>query len=116
MAPLEERVTRAAAEMNFVFPFLIDATQNVAKAFQAACTPDFFLYDRNRKLAYRGRFDDSRPDNDVPVTGDQLRAALDAVLAGSPASKNQKPSVGCNIKWRPGNEPAYYREKPKQSA
>jgi len=116
MAPLEGRVTRAAAEMNFVFPFLIDATQNVAKAFQAACTPDFFLYDRNRKLAYRGRFDDSRPDNDVPVTGDQLRAALDAVLAGSPASKNQKPSVGCNIKWRPGNEPAYYREKPKQSA
>jgi len=111
-----EHMARAAAEMNFVFPFLIDATQNVAKAFQAACTPDFFLYDRNRKLAYRGRFDDSRPDNDVPVTGDQLRAALDAVLAGSPASKNQKPSVGCNIKWRPGNEPAYYREKPKQSA
>ena len=74
--------------------------------------PDsIFLYDKNRNLVYRGRFDDSRPDNDTPVTGDQLRAAMEAVLAGRPVSKNQKPSVGCNIKWKPGNEPAYFLAK-----
>jgi peroxiredoxin len=112
-----ERVARAAGEMNFAFPFLIDASQEVAKAYQAACTPDFFLYDQDRKLAYRGRFDDSRPDNDVPVTGDQLRAAIEAILTGddSPA-ENQKPSVGCNIKWRPGNEPDYFLDWQKRSA
>ena len=105
------QMARAAKVMEFPFPFLVDTTQDVAKSFQAACTPDFFLYDKSRNLVYRGRFDDSRPDNDTPVTGDQLRAAMEAVLAGRPVSKNQKPSVGCNIKWKPGNEPAYFLAK-----
>jgi peroxiredoxin len=109
-------MSRAITEMNFVFPYLIDDTQEVARAFQAACTPDFFLYDRDRRLAYRGRFDDSQPNSDIPVTGERLRAALDAVLAGNPAPAEQKPGVGCNIKWKPGNEPAYVRADRKQPA
>ncbi len=96
-----------ARELGFRFPYLYDETQAVAKAFQAACTPDFFVYDRARTLVYRGQMDDSRPGNGRPVTGDDLRRALDAALAGEPPLPNQKPSVGCNIKWRPGNEPAY---------
>ena len=78
-----------------------------AKAYRAACTPDFFVYDRTHRLVYRGQLDDSRPKNDLPVTGRDLRAALDAVLAGKPAPEPQRPSIGCNIKWKPGNEPDY---------
>ncbi|OYT73857.1 MAG: thioredoxin family protein [Chloracidobacterium sp. CP2_5A] len=96
-----------ARELGFQFPYAYDETQEVAKAFQAACTPDFFVYDRERKLVYRGQMDDSRPGNGRPVTGDDLRRALDAALAGEPPLADQKPSVGCNIKWRPGNAPAY---------
>ncbi len=84
----------------FDFPFLFDADQSVAKAFHAACTPDFFLFDDERKLVYRGQFDDSRPDNPLPVTGDSLRAALAALLAGLTPDPDQKPSVGCNMKWK----------------
>jgi len=84
----------------FDFPFLFDEDQAVAKAYHAACTPDFFLFDGDRKLVYRGQFDDSRPDNHLPVTGESLREALDALLAGQPPVANQKPSVGCNIKWK----------------
>jgi thiol-disulfide isomerase/thioredoxin len=90
------------------FPFLFDETQEVAKMYKAACTPDFFLFDGTSKLVYRGQLDDSRPGNNLPVTGSDLRFALDAVLAGAPIPQPQKPSIGCNIKWRPGNEPAYY--------
>jgi hypothetical protein len=87
------------------FSFLLDETQEVAKRFGAACTPDFFLFDADRCLAYRGQLDDSRPGSGRPVTGRDLRAALEAVLAGEPVPEDQKPSIGCNIKWRPGNEP-----------
>ncbi len=90
------------------FPLLYDETQEVAKAYHAACTPDFFLFDRARKLVYRGQLDESRPGNRKPLTGADLRAAIDAVLAHRPVSQNQKPSIGCNIKWKPGNEPAYF--------
>ena len=92
----------------YTFPYLIDKTQEVAKAYRAACTPDFFLFDKDRKLAYRGQMDSSRPGNNLPVTGKDLREALDAVLQGQPAPPLQRPSLGCNIKWRPGNEPEYF--------
>lgn len=91
----------------YIFPYLYDESQAVAKAYRAACTPDIFLFDKNLKLVYRGQFDDSRPKNGLPVTGKDLRAALDAVLAGKPAAEDQKASMGCNIKWKPGNEPDY---------
>lgn len=91
----------------FAFPYLVDESQAVAKAYRAACTPDFFLFDAARKLVYRGQFDGSRPGNAVPVTGADLRAAADAVLAGRAAAADQKPSLGCNIKWKPGAEPEY---------
>jgi peroxiredoxin len=94
-----------AVEAGYTFPYLFDETQEVAKAYTAACTPDFFLFDRERRLAYRGQFDSSRPRNAVPVTGEDLRAAIDAVLEGREVSGDQRPSVGCGIKWRPGNEP-----------
>ena len=97
-----------AAELGFAFPFCYDESQAVARAYTAACTPDFFLFDGARRLAYRGQLDDSRPDSGIPVTGRDLRAALDAALAGRPANADQKPSLGCNIKWRPGNEPGYF--------
>jgi peroxiredoxin len=96
-----------AREAGYVFPYLFDETQEVAKAYTAACTPDFFLFDAERRLAYRGQFDPSRPGNGVPVTGRDLRAAIDAVLADGPVPQDQRPSVGCTIKWRPGNEPPY---------
>ena len=96
-----------AAELRYDFPYLLDETQAVAHAYRAACTPDFFLFDADRRLAYRGQFDDSRPGDGQPVTGADLRAATDAVLAGRPPGASQKPSVGCNIKWKPGNAPAY---------
>ena len=92
----------------YIFPYLYDETQAVAKAYRAACTPDIFLFDGNRKLVYRGQMDDSRPGNGIPVTGKDLRAALDAVLAGKPVPPNQKASIGCNIKWKSGNEPDYF--------
>lgn len=95
-----------AARAGFTFPYLLDETQEVAKAYRAACTPDFFLYDEGLRLVYRGQFDDSRPGNDVPVTGASLRAAVDAVLAGEPVGADQRPSIGCGIKWKPGNAPA----------
>ncbi len=92
----------------YTFPYLYDETQAVAKAYRAACTPDFYVFDQQRKLVYRGQMDSSRPGSDLPVTGEDLRAALDAVLAKRPVSTSQKPSIGCNIKWQPGNEPDYF--------
>ena len=92
----------------WTFPFLFDESQEVARAFRAACTPDFFVFDRDRRLVYRGQLDDSRPKKDVPVTGRDLRAALDAVVSGKPVPADQTPSIGCNIKWKAGNEPEYF--------
>lgn len=92
----------------YTFPYLYDETQQVAKAYRAACTPDFFLFDKDRKLVYRGQLDASRPGNNVEVTGKDLRAALDTVLAGRPVPEDQTPSIGCNIKWKAGNEPDYF--------
>ena len=97
-----------AEELGFRFPFLYDDSQDVAKAYTAACTPDFFVFDENRKLVYRGQLDGSRPGNDVPVSGKDLRSALDAVLADEPVNPDQRPSLGCNIKWKGGNEPDYF--------
>jgi len=96
-----------ASALGFAFPYCYDETQALARAYRAACTPDFFLFDAARKLAYRGQMDGSRPKNDVPVTGSDLRAAIDAVLAGRAVSAMQRPSIGCNIKWKPGNDPGY---------
>ena len=92
----------------FSFPLLYDESQEVAKDYTAACTPDLFLFNRERKLVYRGQLDDSRPGNGKPVNGKDLRAAIDAVLAGKPVSQDQRPATGCNIKWKPGNEPDYF--------
>lgn len=100
-----EGLARDAADARYVFPYLFDESQEVAKAYTAACTPDFFLFDRDRGLVYRGQLDDSRPGNGKPVDGHDLRAAIDAVLAGTPVDEGQRPSVGCSIKWREGNEP-----------
>ena len=102
-----QKMVEEVAAAGYTFPYLFDETQEVAKAYQAACTPDFFVFDRDQRLVYRGQMDDSRPDSGIQVTGKDLRAALDAVLAGQPALENQKPSMGCNIKWKPGNEPDY---------
>ena len=98
-----------AKEVGFSFPYLYDETQSMAKAYRAACTPDFFLFDEKRRLAYRGQFADSRPGNGKPVTGKDLRAALNLVLDGKPPSSDQRPSAGCNIKWKAGNEPDYFK-------
>ena len=103
-----ENLKAMAETLNFNFPYCFDETQEVAKAYTAACTPDFFVFDGDRKLVYRGQLDDSRPGNDTPVTGKDLRAAIDTVLAGQSVSPEQKPSIGCNIKWTPGNEPEYF--------
>lgn len=92
----------------YTFPYLYDESQAVAKAYRAACTPDFYLFDKDQRLVYRGQLDDSRPGNGVPVTGRDLRMALDSVLAGKAVPAAQKPSIGCNIKWKPGNEPDYF--------
>jgi peroxiredoxin len=100
-----EAMAEEVRRYGYMFPYLVDATQEVAKAYRAACTPDFFLFDRDRRLTYRGQFDDSRPRNGQPVTGTDLLAAAEAVLAGRPAPEPQHSSMGCNIKWRPGNEP-----------
>ncbi len=101
------RLKEMAEELGWKFPYCYDESQAVAKAFTAACTPDFFVFDRQRRLAYRGQLDASRPGNGKPVTGQDLRAALDAVLADQPVPIQQRPSAGCNIKWKPGNEPTY---------
>ncbi len=100
-----QKMAEEAAARGYTFPYLFDGTQDIAHAYQAACTPDFFVYDRERRLFYRGQLDNSRPKSDAPVTGADLRAALDAVLEGRAAPDNQIPSMGCNIKWKPGNEP-----------
>jgi len=102
---------KEAQEVGYTFRYFFDDTQDVAKAFHAACTPDFFLFDTQQRLVYRGQFDDSRPKSDIPVTGKDLRAAVDALLAGQPISPVQRPSLGCNIKWTKGNEPAYYASR-----
>ncbi len=104
-----EKLKHMAQTLGFRFPYCHDEHQAAAQAYTAACTPDFFLFDAQRKLVYRGQMDDSRPGNGKPVTGKDLREALDAVLAGRPVSADQKPSIGCNIKWKKGNEPAYYK-------
>ena len=97
-----------AERLGFSFPYCYDESQEVARAYRAACTPDLYLFDADRKLVYRGQLDDSRPGNDLPVTGADLRAALDAALAGEAIPAEQRPSIGCNIKWKSGNEPDYY--------
>jgi len=101
------RLREMALRLGFTFPFCVDETQDVAKAYRAACTPDFYLFDKGRRLVYRGQLDESRPGNNKPVTGQDLRAAIDALLAGKAVSSNQKASIGCSIKWKPGNEPSY---------
>jgi thiol-disulfide isomerase/thioredoxin len=103
-----EAMKAERADAGYAFPYLYDASQSTAKAYRAACTPDFFLFDAGRRLAYRGQFDASRPGNAVPVTGADLRGAIDALLAGRPVGEPQVPSIGCNIKWKPGNEPEWF--------
>lgn len=95
-----EKMRAVATQLGYPFPYLYDETQTVAKAYDAACTPDFFIFDKDLKSVYRGQLDDSRPGNSIPVTGGDIRAALDAILAGKPISEQQKPSIGCNIKWK----------------
>ena len=102
-----EMMVKLANEAVFSFPYLYDETQEVAKSYHASCTPDFFLFDGEMKLVYRGQMDDSRPGNNIPVTGVDLTAAIEAVIAGSEVNPEQKPSMGCNIKWKPGNQPSY---------
>ncbi|HUX10036.1 MAG TPA: thioredoxin family protein [Terriglobia bacterium] len=104
-----EKMAELSRTLGFTFPYLYDESQQVAKAYGAACTPDFYLFDRDGRLVYRGQMDDSRPGNGQPVTGTDLRAAIDAVLEGRAIPEDQKPSIGCNIKWKPGNEPNYFR-------
>ncbi len=103
-----EQMVTEAEQRGYAFPYLYDETQEVAHAYRAACTPDFFLFDANKQLVYRGQMDSSRPDSGIPVTGEDLRAALDAVLAGEKPAEDQRVSIGCNIKWKPGNEPEYF--------
>lgn len=100
-----EKLKEMAVELGFTFPFCYDESQETAKAYTAACTPDFFLFDANRQLVYRGQLDESRPTNGIAVTGKDLRSAIDAVLADKPLTQDQKPSIGCNIKWKPSNQP-----------
>lgn len=103
-----EKMITLAESFGFTFPYLVDETQEVAKIYQAACTPDFFLFSQDRKLVYRGQFDSARPGNQESITGDDLTAAINGLLAASPISLEQKPSMGCNIKWKTGNEPNYF--------
>lgn len=98
-------MAKEARTFGYSFPYLYDESQSVAKAYSAACTPDLFVFDRDQRLAYRGQFDDSRPSNGRPVTGSDLEAAVVAILDGRPVPADQRPSIGCSIKWRPGNEP-----------
>ncbi|MCC5898516.1 MAG: thioredoxin family protein [Phormidium sp. GEM2.Bin31] len=108
-ADAPEHLKRMAQTLGFNFPVCYDETQAVAKAYTAACTPDFFLFGGDRQLVYRGQLDDSRPGNDKPVNGKDLRAAIEKTLAGTPVPPDQKPSIGCNIKWTPGQEPEYFK-------
>ncbi|MCS5689744.1 MAG: thioredoxin family protein [Acidimicrobiales bacterium] len=103
-----ERMVEDIEAFDYRFPYLVDGTQEIAKAYGAACTPDFFLFNVGRRLVYRGQFDNSRPNDGLPVTGESLRSAVDAVLAGSPVPGPQTPSLGCNIKWKPNNAPDYF--------
>ena len=103
-----KKMAEEAKAAGYTFPYLYDETQEVAKAYRAACTPDFYIFDGDQRLVYRGQFDDSRPGNGVPVSGKDVRAALDALLAGKLVPSNQRASIGCNIKWKPGNEPEYF--------
>ena len=103
-----EKMQAEIDEFGYTFPYVYDESQEVAKAYRAACTPEFYLFDAGRKLVYRGRFDAATPGNGVAVTGNELRAATDALLAGATPDADQKPGLGCNIKWRPGNEPDYF--------
>ena len=103
-----EQMVAEAKSRGYKFPYLYDETQEVAKAYRAACTPDFYLFDGDQRLVYRGQFDASRPDSGVPVSGADLRAAIDAVLAGREPPAEQRPSIGCNIKWKPGGAPDYF--------
>jgi peroxiredoxin len=103
-----EKMVEEAQMRGYEFPYLLDADQSVAQAYHAACTPDIFVFDADRRLVYRGQIDDSRPKNDKPLNGADLRAALDAILDGRPIPEPQKPSIGCNIKWKEGNEPDYF--------
>lgn len=103
-----EGMRQEAREAGYTFPYLVDESQEIAKAFRAACTPDFFLFDGAGTLVYRGQFDGSRPGSQVPLTGDDLRSAVDALLSGQPVSSDQRPSLGCNIKWKKGSEPDYF--------
>jgi peroxiredoxin len=103
-----DKMVEEAKRRGYSFPYLYDENQEVAKAYRAACTPDFFLFDKTRKLVYRGQFDSSRPKNNEPVTGADMRAAVDAILSGEQPTADQVPSIGCNIKWKAGNEPDYF--------
>lgn len=103
-----EQMRREAATWGYTFPYLLDTSQDVAKLYKAACTPDFYVFDSGKRLVYRGQLDDSRPSNGKQVDGRDLRAALDAALTAAPVSEQQLPSIGCNIKWKPGNEPDYF--------
>ena len=103
-----EKMRQEAEQQGYTFPYLYDESQEVAKAYRAACTPDFFLFDGDHRLVYRGQLDASRPGSGIPVTGEDLRAALDAILDGKPVASEQRASIGCNIKWKPGNEPNYF--------
>jgi len=107
-----EKMAEEAASAGYDFPYLYDESQAAARAYSAACTPDFFLFDGQKALVYRGQFDDSRPESGIPVTGADLRVACDAVLAGQQPTSDQKPSIGCNIKWITGSEPAYFTGQP----
>lgn len=102
-----DKMRSEAASAGYTFPYCYDESQHVAHAYDAACTPDFFLYDKSMRLVYRGQLDDSRPGNNIPLTGEDLRTALQSLAANKPISTTQKPSIGCNIKWRPGNEPTH---------
>ncbi|KAF0192886.1 MAG: peroxiredoxin [bacterium] len=103
-----QNLKEMAVELGFDFPYCYDGDQAVAKAYAAACTPDFYLFDESRELVYRGQLDDSRPKSDIPITGKDLRAAIEAALNGKEVDKNQRASLGCNIKWKLGNEPTYF--------
>ena len=111
-----EQMVHEAHNRGYTFPYLFDESQEVAKSYHAACTPDFYVFDKNRKLVYRGQMDDSRPDSGIPVTGHDLRAALDAVLADQPVPKKQKPSIGCNIKWKARPRTGLLRPRESRSA
>jgi AhpC/TSA family len=104
-----EKMAEEAKSAGYTFPYLYDESQEAAKSYRAACTPDLYVFDAEQRLAYRGQFDDSRPGNGIPVTGKDVRAALDALLAGKSVPPNQKASIGCNIKWKPENAPEYFR-------